>query len=90
LIIKSPNGIYKDISMENSENLEIRKNERYGIGLTVLILLAVLTIGEYGLGIVGANWITIFLAIAAFKAFLVLRDYMHFGRLFSSEGERHE
>jgi hypothetical protein len=76
--------------MEKNESLEIRKNESYRIGSTVLILLAVLTIGEYALGSVGANWISVFIAIAGFKAFLVIRDYMHIGRLFTNEGELHE
>jgi fatty acid desaturase len=70
--------------MESNENLDLRKSESFRVGLTVLILLAVLTIGEYALGAVGANWVPVFIAILLFKAFLVIRDYMHFGKLFSS------
>jgi hypothetical protein len=76
--------------MENSEVLENKKNFAYRVGLTTFILLAVLTIGEYALGAVGANWISVFIAIAVFKTFLVLRDYMHLGRLFSGEEVDHE
>lgn len=74
----------------NSEELEIRKAYAYRVGLTILILLVVLTIGEFGLGAVGANWTSVFIAIALFKAFLVIRDYMHFGKLFSGEENQHE
>jgi hypothetical protein len=76
--------------MENTENMEIRKAYAYRVGLTILILLFVLTIGEYGLGAVGANWTSVFIAIALFKAFLVVRDYMHIGKLFTGEEEHHE
>jgi hypothetical protein len=76
--------------MENNEDRDIRKNEMFRIGATVFILLAVLTIGEFALGSVGANWTTVFIAIAGFKAFLVIRDYMHIGKLFSNEDEYHE
>lgn len=76
--------------MESNENLENRKNELYRVGLTILILLAVLTIGEYALGAVGANWVPVFMAIALFKAFLVIRDYMHVRKLFSSEESHNE
>ncbi len=76
--------------MENSEELDARKAYAYRVGLTILILLVVLTIGEYGLGAVGANWISVFIAIALFKAFLVIRDYMHIGKLFAGEEEYHE
>lgn len=76
--------------MEKSEELEISKAYAYRIGLTILILLVVLTIGEYALGAVGANWTSVFIAIALFKAFLVVRDYMHIGKLFSGEEQHHE
>lgn len=76
--------------MDNNENLEMKKNDSFRVGLTVLILLAVLTIGEYALGAVGANWVPVFIAILLFKAFLVIRDYTHFGKLFSSEEARDE
>jgi Prokaryotic Cytochrome C oxidase subunit IV len=76
--------------MDNNQNLENRKYEMYRIGLTVMILLVVLTIGEYALGAVGANWTSVFIAIALFKACGVIRDYMHIGKLFSSEEEYHE
>lgn len=76
--------------MDNSEEMEARKTYAYRVGLTIFILLFVLTIGEYGLGAVGANWTSVFIAIALFKAFLVIRDYMHIGKLFSSEEKQHE
>ena len=65
------------------------KKEKYSMGVTIALLLAVTTIGEYGIAVVGRNLGSILMLVALFKAFLVVRDYMHVGRLFSS-GEEHE
>lgn len=65
--------------------MEEKKNEAYRIGLVVLILLAVVTIGEYWLGVVAVQWWAPLLAVAVLKAFFVLRDYMHIGRLFAGD-----
>jgi hypothetical protein len=56
----------------------------------VIILLAALTIGEYWLGAVAAYWWAPILGVALLKAFFVVRDYMHVGRLFASDEEAHE
>jgi uncharacterized protein YqhQ len=69
-------------NQEEQENeLEKKKQEKYRVGVTVLMLLAVLTIGEFGLSAVGANAAFILVPIALIKAFFVIRDYMHVGRL---------
>jgi hypothetical protein len=73
--------------MDTNDAMEQKKQEKYRVGVTILILLAVFTLGEYGVSAVGANWLGVFVLIALLKAFLVLRDYMHIGRLFSSEEE---
>ena len=67
--------------MENQE----KKAQDYTKGIVILVLLAVLTIGEYFIGAVASAWWAPLLAIAALKAFLILRDYMHVGRLFADE-----
>jgi hypothetical protein len=66
--------------------LEKKRNE-YRIGLGVLILLAVMTIGEYGLGSIAVGWWAPLIVIASFKAFFIVRDYMHISRLFEEEKE---
>lgn len=64
-----------------------RDQLRYGVW--VMLLLAVLTFGEYLVGVIAPPWGSMLLAVAAFKAFFVIKDYMHLGRLFSSEEEEH-
>ena len=79
--------------MEGNENMdeqyEKKKKEAYGAGLAVFILLAVFTIGEYWIGAVASGWWVALIGIAILKAFLVIRDYMHVGRLFASDEEVH-
>jgi hypothetical protein len=66
---------------------EEKKKLAYRIGLVVLILLVTFTIGEYFIGAVAPTWGGILLVIASLKAFFVVRDYMHVGRLFAPEEE---
>jgi len=65
--------------------MEDRKNQAYRVGVTILLLLAVLTIGEYFIGSIAIGWWMPLILIAILKAFLVIRDYMHIGRLFGGE-----
>ena len=62
-----------------------KKAQIYEKGLIVLIILAVLTIGELWFALFDLNLWSILIVIASIKAFLVVRDYMHIGRLFSGE-----
>ena len=73
--------------MEETKLLELKK-EKYSMGVTIAVLLGVTTIGEFGIALVGKNLGAILMLVALFKAFLVVRDYMHIGRLFTS-GEEH-
>ena len=66
---------------------EEKKKQAYRIGMTVLILLMFLTIGEYLIGSFVVGWSGVLIAIALIKAFFVVRDYMHIGRLFAGEEE---
>jgi len=68
---------------------EDKKKQAYGIGAVVLALLAVLTVGEYLIGSIASVWWAPLLGIAILKAFLIMRDYMHVGRVFAME-EDHE
>ena len=67
--------------------MEDKKTRANRIGITVLILLVTLTIGEFLLGAFTEGLWTALLIIALIKAFFVVRDYMHISRLFASEEE---
>ncbi|MGW8251052.1 MAG: cytochrome C oxidase subunit IV family protein [Anaerolineales bacterium] len=69
------------------EKLEEKKRETYRRGVAVIILLFFLTLSEYWLGVVAYAWWAVIFAIAIIKAFFVVRDYMHIGRLFETESE---
>ena len=66
-------------------DMEEKKLEAFRVGAGVLILLAVMTIGEYAIGKVASAWWAPLLGIALLKAFFVVRDYMHLPRLFAPE-----
>jgi cytochrome c oxidase subunit IV len=66
---------------------EKKKSQAYEKGIIVLIILAMLTIGELWFALFGVTWWSILIVIALAKAFLVVRDYMHIGRLFAGEEE---
>ncbi|MBE0411436.1 MAG: cytochrome C oxidase subunit IV family protein [Anaerolineales bacterium] len=70
----------------NGNNNEKLK-EVYRSGVVVIILLAILTIGEFFIGAIAVGWAAPLWIIAILKAWLVLRDYMHLPRLFSESEE---
>ena len=63
------------------------KKTAYETGIIILVWLAVLSIGELWFALMGIPWWSILVVIALVKATLVVRDYMHVGRLFSGEEE---
>ncbi len=65
---------------------EREKSARYRTGIIVLAILAVFTAIEFIVSQIG-NWIAVLVLIGLLKAFLVVRDYMHIGKLFSGEEE---
>jgi len=65
--------------------MEDNKKMAYRVGWTVLLLLGILTIGEFFIGLVASAWWAILLGVALLKAFFIVRDYMHIGRLLSVE-----
>jgi hypothetical protein len=69
----------------DDKNDQEKKMPAYRIGVGVIIILAVFTIGEYLLGSIAIGWWAPLLAIALLKAFYVVRDYMHLPRLFTPE-----
>lgn len=62
-----------------------KKREAYQIGLYIFILLAVLTVGEFMIAVVGTPWWVVLFGIAVLKAFFVIQNYMHLPRLFAEE-----
>lgn len=78
-----------DKKQAEAPSAETKKAQAYSKGIVVLILLAALTIGEFFLGLYASVWWAPLLGIAVIKAFFVLRDYMHIGRVFGAEEEIH-
>ena len=66
-----------------------KKTEGYQIGVLVLVILAVLTIGEFSFSVIAVTWWQPLVIIAFLKAAYVIRDYMHISRLFAPEEEEH-
>ena len=66
---------------------EKKKKAAYEKGIIILVWLAVLSIGELWFALMGIPWWSILVVIALVKATLVVRDYMHIGRMFSGEEE---
>lgn len=58
-------------------------------GVWVLTILAVLTVGEFIIAVIAPPWGFILVLVAIFKAFYVIKDYMHIARLWSGEEEAH-
>lgn len=76
-------------SEQFDEELLAARKEAYRVGISVAILLAAFTLGEYWIGSVASTWWAPLVGIALLKATLILRDYMHVGRLFAAEEESH-
>ena len=66
---------------------EIKKKEAYQKGIAIIILLAVLSVIEFTIGKLDSTWWVPLMLIALVKAFFVVRDYMHIGRVFAGEEE---
>ncbi len=69
---------------EKQEQVDPRK-AALRAGAYVLLMLGVLTLGEYLVGTIAPSWIALLWIVAIWKAIYVVKDYMHIGRLFSSE-----
>lgn len=74
---------------ENKEQVATSRRAELGAGAWVFLMLAVLTFGEFIVGVIAPPWGQALLIVAAFKAFFVIVYYMHVGRLFSSNSENH-
>jgi hypothetical protein len=66
---------------------EIKRKEAYQKGIAIIILLAVLSAIEFTIGVLASAWWVPLMLIALVKAFFVVRDYMHIGRVFAVDEE---
>ena len=64
-----------------------KKKAAYEKGIILLVWLGVLSIAELWFALMDLPWWSILVVIALIKAALVVRDYMHIGRLFYGEEE---
>ena len=64
-----------------------KKKAAYEKGIILLVWLAVLSIAELWFALMDLPWWSVLVVIALIKAWLVVRDYMHIGRLFYGEEE---
>lgn len=71
------------------EKQEAKKKEAYRVGVVIIILLAMFTIGEFWIGAIAHTWWAPLMLVAILKAFFVVRDYMHLPRLFAGDEEEH-
>jgi hypothetical protein len=65
---------------------EQHKSDKFKAGIIVFLILAVLTAVEFFTSQLG-NWVLVLIALALLKAILVMRDYMHIGKVFYGEEE---
>lgn len=70
-------------------DLQPKEKESLRIGLAVFILLALVTAGEFFIGAISPAWIAPLIGAAVLKAFFIVRDYMHVGRVFETDEEEH-
>jgi hypothetical protein len=64
---------------------EEKRNAEFNVSRVVLILLVAITIGEFFMGLFAFNWAMPLLLVAVLKAFFVMRDYMHIGKVFAGD-----
>lgn len=61
--------------------------ETLRVGVWVIVMLLVLTFGEFFLAIIATGWGNLLIVPALGKAYYVLIEYMHIGRLFDKDEE---
>ena len=72
--------------MDENKNKPVGKSADYSVNILVLIILVLLTAGEYYLGVISTTNIAgVMIGIGLLKAFFIVKDYMNIGRLFSGE-----
>lgn len=74
---------------ETTDKVASSRRTELGAGVWVMLMLAVLTFGEFLVGVIAPPWGSALLLVAAFKALFVITYYMHVGRLFKSDKGGH-
>ncbi len=74
---------------EITDQVATSRRTELGAGVWVMLMLGVLTFGEFLVGVIAPPWGSALLLVAAFKATFVITYYMHVGRLFKSGKESH-
>jgi len=65
--------------------MDKKKKNAFKLGITVLIILAILTAIEFTVASFKFNWAWLMFGIAILKAYFVVTNYMHLPRLFTEE-----
>lgn len=73
------------MAKNKNENPSEAHKDALRSGLLVFGMLALLTAGEFIVAVIAPPWSFILWIVAFSKAFFVVRDYMHVGRLFGDE-----
>lgn len=74
---------------DTTDKVATSRRGELGTGVWVMLMLAVLTFGEFLVGVIAPPWGSALLLVAAFKALFVITYYMHVGRLFKSDKGDH-
>ena len=71
--------------------MEEKKKQVLKAGTAIIILLLFLTAVEFLIGAYVKIWwgAAFLLGVSTLKAVFVIRDYMHIGRVFSADEEKH-
>lgn len=70
---------------EKEETPEDAYEAELSSGVYIFMMLGVLTVGEFLVASIAAPWVFILWAVALWKSYLVVKDYMHVGHVFSDE-----
>lgn len=74
---------------ETTDQVASSRRAELGAGVWVLLMLGVLTFGEFLVGVIAPPWGSALLIVAAFKSIFVITYYMHVGRLFKDDKGGH-
>ena len=69
------------------ETLESLKKKNNRVGMTVFLILVVLTIIEFAIALASSSLTVLLVGVAVAKAYLIIVYFMHIGRLFAGSEE---
>lgn len=74
---------------ENEKKEKDGLKDELSAGVWILIMLSILTGGEFLVASIAPPWGYLLLLVALWKSFYVVKSYMHIGRLFGGDEEAH-